>query len=137
MYGISSPLSGKRRGVIDFVHDKDRSLLAVTALDGRLFWFLYQKMKKVYRGTGIPRFTSQDDEEYVRPALERLNIAEEDMTYAFEDLWNGKLIWALVPLEEGLLERWTWGRIACVGDSIHKVRYVTSNNVNFNNALDR
>jgi hypothetical protein len=45
----------------------------------------------------------------------------------FQDIWNNRLAFMLVPLEEACFNHWTWGRFACRSDSIHKVS--TSNEV--------
>lgn len=39
----------------------------------------------------------------------------------FADLWASRLSYRLVPLEEGWVEHWSWGRFVCIGDAIHKV----------------
>jgi 2-polyprenyl-6-methoxyphenol hydroxylase-like FAD-dependent oxidoreductase len=39
----------------------------------------------------------------------------------FGDIWKNRSTYTLVPTEEAQLKRWSWGRIACVGDCIHKM----------------
>ena len=42
-----------------------------------------------------------------------------DMTLG--DLWKTRSTFTLVPIEEAQMKRWSWGRIACVGDCVHKM----------------
>jgi 2-polyprenyl-6-methoxyphenol hydroxylase-like FAD-dependent oxidoreductase len=37
------------------------------------------------------------------------------------DYWETSENFTLACLEEGTFKLWTWGRIACVGDSVHKM----------------
>lgn len=47
-----------------------------------------------------------------QPCNERLTMG---------DLWKNRICYTLVPLEEGLFDKWSWGRIALVGDNTHKM----------------
>lgn len=38
----------------------------------------------------------------------------------FKHIWEARDTYTLVALEEAQLKRWSWGRIACVGDGVHK-----------------
>lgn len=65
----------------------------------------------------LPRFTKKDAESF----------AQDIQTYpitthlTFGDLWDNRSSYTLVPTEEAQMKRWSWGRIACVGDCIHKM----------------
>ena len=39
----------------------------------------------------------------------------------FKDIWKSRVTYTLVATEEAQLKTWSWGRIACTGDSIHKM----------------
>ena len=47
-----------------------------------------------------------------------MNITSE---VNFKNLWDNRVSYTLVPTEEAQLKRWSWGRIACVGDGVHKM----------------
>jgi len=118
IYGISNPVAGITAGGIYKTFGKDTSILILTGKGDRAYWFVFSKMEKVYRVPNIPRFTNQDAEAQIRPLL---NLLVTDRVL-FSDLWKQRTSYKLVPLEEALYSTWTWGRFACIGDSIHKVR---------------
>lgn len=47
----------------------------------------------------------------------------EDVT--FGDIWAKRKTFTLLPMEEGVLQDWHWGRFAVVGDAAHKVSFAT------------
>ena len=67
--------------------------------------------------TELPRYTKKDAEAFAN------NIQDYTITpqLTFGDIWRNQTTYTLVPLEEAQLKRWSWGRIACVGDCIHKM----------------
>jgi hypothetical protein len=74
-------------------------------------------MDKTYRGKEIPRFTEEDTMRFVeKHAGIRIR---PNLTFA--DFWKTTDNYSFVCLEEGVFKLWTWGRIACVGDSVHKM----------------
>ena len=50
--------------------------------------------------------------------MEKYNITPD---LIFGDLWKTRSTSTMVPTEEAQLKRWSWGRIACVGDCVHKM----------------
>ena len=65
----------------------------------------------------IPRYTKADAEAFARK-IENFHITPE---LTFDGIWKNRSTYTLVPTEEAQMKRWSWGRIACVGDSVHKV----------------
>lgn len=65
----------------------------------------------------LPRYTNEDAEAFAR-SIEKFQITTE---VTFGDLWKNRNTYTLVPTEEAQLKRWSWGRIACVGDCVHKM----------------
>lgn len=65
----------------------------------------------------LPRYTKKDAEIFAE------GIADYTLTpdLTFGDLWKNRSTYTLVPTEEAQLKRWSWGRIACVGDCVHKM----------------
>ncbi|KAF1834748.1 hypothetical protein BDW02DRAFT_568714 [Decorospora gaudefroyi] len=84
---------------------------------GKVYWFMFKKLDKVYKVPDIPRYTKEDAEAYAKT----LQGAAITPNVGFTDLWKNRTSYALVPLEEAYLKRWSWGRIACVGDGVHKM----------------
>lgn len=77
------------------------------------------KLDKTYTYPNIPRYSDEDTQEYVR-SMSDLRSRDED-GISLGDLWKNITRYKLVAMEEGFLKRWTWGRIALVGDAVHKV----------------
>jgi 2-polyprenyl-6-methoxyphenol hydroxylase-like FAD-dependent oxidoreductase len=65
----------------------------------------------------LPRYTKEDAEAFAHK-IEKFHITPE---LTFDDLWKNRSTYTLVPTEEAQLKRWSWGRIACVGDCVHKM----------------
>jgi 2-polyprenyl-6-methoxyphenol hydroxylase-like FAD-dependent oxidoreductase len=121
LVGISTGMDkmGMTVGDVDYVYDKGKSFLVFCGKNGRSFWFFFQKMNKIYNRNDpdFPRFTKEDAEQIAvengwRPCHSKLK---------FRDLWNNRFSYALVPMEECLYEKWSWGRMAVVGDGSHKM----------------
>jgi len=84
---------------------------------GRTFWFLVEKLPKAYRVPDIPHYTKEDADAFSTCSIDRPITT----TVKYGDIWMNRKSYTLVPLEEGQLKRWTWGRIVCVGDCVHKM----------------
>lgn len=119
LFGISNAIEGFEDGDVDTTIDKGRSLLAVTGKNGRVFWSFHEALDKryYYGAPDYPRYSMADAEKLAmanasQPCNERLTMG---------DLWKNRICYTLVPLEEGLFDKWSWGRIALVGDNTHKM----------------
>lgn len=117
IYGVSKPTKGCDPGWWNQVLGYDRSMLYTNDKSGRVFWFLFDKMDKVYTVPNIPRFTQEDADAL---ALSHLHTPISP-TMKFADLWENRIQYALLPLEEAWYDHWTWGRFVCAGDSVHRV----------------
>lgn len=78
---------------------------------------MFEKLPKVYHMPNIPQYTKEDAEAFANTHFDRPITRE----VKFGHIWENRKSFALVPLEEGQLKIWTWGRIACVGDCVHKM----------------
>jgi hypothetical protein len=119
LFGISDPVDGLIEGTVDTLFDKGRSMLVITGKHGRVFWFYHEKLDKVYYtdAKDFPRYSQADAEKLAlknawRPVTETVTLG---------DLWEKRVSYTLVPLEEALFNIWSWGRIATVGDNAHKM----------------
>ncbi|THC93325.1 hypothetical protein EYZ11_007181 [Aspergillus tanneri] len=119
LFGISDPVDGLIEGTVDTVFDDGRSMLVITGKHVRVFWFYHEKLRKVYYtdAKDFPRY-SQADAENLAPKNAWRPITE---TVTLGDLWENRVTYTLVPLEEALFNMWSWGRIATVGDNSHKM----------------
>ncbi|KAM5434826.1 hypothetical protein McanCB56680_003103 [Microsporum canis] len=119
LFGISDPVDGLIEGTVDTVFDNGRSMLVITGKHGRVFWFYHEKLDKVYYtdAEDYPRYSQADAEKLAqknawRPVTETVTLG---------DIWEQRVTYTLVPLEEALFDMWSWGRIATVGDNSHKM----------------
>ncbi|KAK0652570.1 hypothetical protein B0T16DRAFT_346949 [Cercophora newfieldiana] len=117
LFGTCSKVDGLDIGDAEYGYGQGRSSLVATCKEGRTYYFIFQKMDTTYRGTSFPHYSKKDAEEFAKAHFDmkiRPNVT-------FEALWKNTLGSNLVVLEEGTFDLWTYGRIACVGDSVHKM----------------
>lgn len=96
----------------------DHSSLLFVGRYGLPQWFFFFKLPQRYVGAdNIPHFTKQQMEAEV----------EENGDYHFSETVTLKGLMATTtkvsffPLEEANHEIWTYGRVVCLGDAIHKM----------------
>lgn len=74
-------------------------------------------MDKVYHAPDIPSYTKEDAIAFAKKHLNRPITPRVN----FGHIWENRKSYKLVSLEEGQMRRWSWGRMVCVGDCIHKM----------------
>jgi 2-polyprenyl-6-methoxyphenol hydroxylase-like FAD-dependent oxidoreductase len=117
LFGITSPCEDLQPGDADYGYDKDRGFFTFVGRGGRTYYFLLKKLDRAYTLEEIPRYDRAAAAEFAR---EQADIkVRPDLT--FDRLWKKSARYKLIALEEGILQSWTWGRIICIGDSVHKV----------------
>ena len=94
-------------------------MLVITGQGGRIFWFLFLRMSQVYQADNIPRFTKKDADKLAQQHVDLPILPKGEIK--FGDLWKRRTTSQLQVLEEADYKTWTWGRFACVGDSVHKM----------------
>lgn len=119
LFGISTDIEGLNEGDVHTTYGVGLSFLVIGGKDGRAYWFFFQKLDKAYKyGTDdYPRYSKEDAERLAvenawRPCHESLTLG---------DLWEKRLSFTLVPMEEALYDHWFWGRMATIGDNAHKM----------------
>lgn len=117
MFGVSKQTKGFEVRLFNQAVGPDLSFLWAGDKSGRVFWFIFEKMDKVYRVPEIPKYTEQEATSLAHRCLP-LYLTDQAK---FGDLWENRLSARLVPLEEAWYQQWSWGRFACIGDSVHKV----------------
>jgi FAD dependent monooxygenase len=117
IFGISAAVPNLHPGEQVASLNNGRSYLTFPGKDGRVFWFLMNKFDRRYPYTTAPRLSSVEAEK----------IAE---SFATDHIWNGlqfgevwkkRQVFGVTNLEENVFQTWHWGRILCIGDSMHKV----------------
>jgi 2-polyprenyl-6-methoxyphenol hydroxylase-like FAD-dependent oxidoreductase len=117
LFGISERPPGILPGDCDYGYDKDRSTLVFAGPRNKAYIFIFEKLDKIYRGKDIPRFTKDDAAKFV----EKHSGIKIRPNLTIADFWERVDSHSFVCLEEGVFKLWTYGRIACVGDSAHKM----------------
>ncbi|RDH29022.1 FAD/NAD(P)-binding domain-containing protein [Aspergillus welwitschiae] len=116
VFGLSRPTPGMKIGHCNRTFADGFSFFNAVGRKGQIFWFLFRDMGKVYSEKDIPRFDQNKIEEDIAPFLNKY-VAEG---VRFQDIFKNRVRCAHVPIEEGFLTQWAWGRYACIGDSVHK-----------------
>ncbi|CDM27378.1 hypothetical protein DTO013E5_8492 [Penicillium roqueforti] len=117
VFGISRAIPGLRSGEhINHYGDKF-CVITFHGKDGRVFWFIIQKLDRVYTYPNAPRYSPNDAAELCDKIQDV--IIWRDITVG--DLWKTKLVSSMTALEEGLFETWSLNRIVILGDSVHKM----------------
>ncbi|KAL5359148.1 hypothetical protein BJX96DRAFT_164240 [Aspergillus floccosus] len=117
VFGISTATEGLKAGDMHRTFCKDFSTLTIVGKNDRVFWFFFAKMDRKYTLGNIPRFTPEDQKQHTSKYL-HINITSDVL---FRDVYDNVVSTAYVPLEEAFYKHWTWDRMVCIGDSIHKM----------------
>ncbi|KAK8067438.1 hypothetical protein PG996_006550 [Apiospora saccharicola] len=119
LFGVSGPVPGLGPGTSDDMWAKDLTVVAYSGERGKVFWFVYARMDRVYGAHEMPRFT---DAEVARFAHKHLDVPlRPGGSITFAHVWKRREVATMLPLEEAHFGRWTAGRIVCLGDSVHKM----------------
>lgn len=99
------------------MHNVGWSSFVSAGKDGRNFWFLFEKLDKTHHAPGLPRYSAADVDAFVEKYKDHLIVGST----TFKDYWDRRVSYGMVALDEGWPEHWTIDRMACVGDSAHKM----------------
>lgn len=123
LFGISKPILGFNPGEEDDTLAHNVSTVVSSGYGGRVFWFLFGRMDRVYEAHEIPRFNAEDASKF---AQEHADLpVKPDISIKLSTLWDAREVATLVTLEEADFKHWTAGRIICLGDSVHKMTPAT------------
>lgn len=100
------------------VYYDDYSAIAAAGVPGLVFWFLFIKSPESTRTPNCPRFTDEDAEAYIQ----KYGSSLVGPGYTVKELWDARVKATMVPLEEGIIKKWSHNRVVLMGDSVHKVR---------------
>ncbi|KAH8810054.1 hypothetical protein F5882DRAFT_99982 [Hyaloscypha sp. PMI_1271] len=80
-------------------------------------WFFFSKMDRKYSGSSIPRFTKA----HMDQKVEEFGDFKLTENVTLKEIIEKTGTLSFLPLEEASHEVWTFGRIVCLGDAIHKM----------------
>ena len=117
LFGISTPVPGISSLTMMRCFNERWSFLLFIGKDDECFWFAFEKLDKKYQPPNIPRYTEADQLEFIKPFMSR-HVTDN---VRFSDLWERRTASTLTALEEARYQHWTYGRMVCLGDAIHKI----------------
>ncbi|KAM3064986.1 hypothetical protein ACMFMF_011457 [Clarireedia jacksonii] len=114
VFGVSNAVPGENRWEHIIRYNENFCFLFFPANGTDLFFNVIYKLKQRSRYPNIPRFTQGEAIEVCE------SVADFPVwnNVKFGDIWEQRLDFALVPLEEHLFRKWHHRRIICVGDSM-------------------
>ncbi|KAJ5689708.1 hypothetical protein N7462_004100 [Penicillium macrosclerotiorum] len=92
------------------------SAVSAAGVRGLVFWFLFVKNSKLTRTPNCPRFTDEDAE----ATIQKYGSSLVGPGYTIRDLWDARVKATMVPLEEGIIKKWSHNRVVLMGDAVHK-----------------
>ncbi|APA15879.1 hypothetical protein sscle_15g106490 [Sclerotinia sclerotiorum 1980 UF-70] len=117
LFGISNPIPGLKIGHTHRSSGKRASTLLFGGVDGRLYWFLFTQNEQRDFGEDIPRYKKGDETNHVAKHMHH----HVSGNILFSEVWKHRIVANFVAIEEMENEHWFWNRVACLGDSIHKM----------------
>ncbi|KAL4981578.1 hypothetical protein BDW68DRAFT_183353 [Aspergillus falconensis] len=85
--------------------------------DSTVSWFAIIHSSKTFVHPHVPRWSQEE----VASKLEELGDYEIREQVVFRDLWQNTPTISSTECQEGLLSIWSFGRIACIGDTVFKL----------------
>lgn len=121
LFGISKPIKELQIGHTNRSSTKGASTLLFCGEKGRIYWFLFTENSEKTLGNDIPHYNK---ESAVGHAAKFMNHHVSG-DVLFSEIWHNRIVANFVPIEEMVNEHWVWDRVACLGDSVHKVSFVS------------
>ncbi|KAB8276116.1 hypothetical protein BDV30DRAFT_235955 [Aspergillus minisclerotigenes] len=116
VFGISNSVAGIREGEMHNVFVKGASILVIGCKD-HVFWIVGVKMERTYYASEALRFDQSQLEDSLAFLMNKYVCAGVQ----FKEVYQRTIRCNQLPLEEGMFEQWNCGRVACIGDSVHKM----------------
>ncbi|OJD27062.1 hypothetical protein ACJ73_01550 [Blastomyces percursus] len=116
VFGVSKLSTAIPAGCFTSVPRHNNSYGILGGLHGRVYWFHFFKLHKRAYGTGIPRFTKEDELRHIEK--HKGDILAPGL--GFEDLIRGHIAYNMTALPEYTFRQWHYNRIITIGDAAHK-----------------
>lgn len=99
-------------------YDQGVSTIIAAGVPDYIYWFLFVKNSEQTSIPNVPRYTDTDCEKLIEEHRGRKTCE----TITIGKIWDARVKAVLVSLEEGIVDTWSHGRVALIGDTIHKVK---------------
>lgn len=116
LVGVGPSMAGLDERGMSSVHNDKFSFLLLTQ-PGRTFWFVFVKLEQPFTWPHRVNFTDDQAEQLASDMAEYL--VSDSVT--FGSVWERRERAMLIPIEEGVLKHFFWGRVVVAGDAAHKV----------------
>ncbi|OTA54368.1 FAD/NAD(P)-binding domain-containing protein [Hypoxylon sp. EC38] len=127
----SFPLQGDEKGgppgTVWWGHSKDHSVQYLLGND-RAWMFVYERLPAPTRES--PRYTEEDTLAFIEKWRDLFICDNVQVKDVFPQRYHG----GMTILQEGILKRWSWGRMVLVGDAAHK--FTSNQGLGYNDGLD-
>ncbi|KAJ5385123.1 hypothetical protein N7517_003034 [Penicillium concentricum] len=117
VFGISKSIPGLETGEHINRYGDKFSVITFHGKDGRVFWFIIQKLDQAHFYPNVPRYSPEDAANLCGKLADVPILGD----ICVGDLWENRLVVSMTALEEGLLDTWHFHRIVLLGDSVHKM----------------
>jgi len=126
VFGISRdyPFKEPAVGNAEVFYDRNRCLFVFIGEGRSVYWLLQERLPKTHRLGDIPRYT---DKEVCKVEARKLVTRNLDIVIrssperiTMKDIWETTVKYNVTATEEATFRLWHWGRLVCVGDSVHK-----------------
>ncbi|RAK96077.1 FAD-dependent oxidoreductase [Aspergillus ibericus CBS 121593] len=116
VFGTSQSMPSLERGSVHRTYGHGWSTIIMIGKDSKVFWFI--SIARAGASQAMPHRSSDRAclARVVEPLLEK-HIA---CNVKFGEIFDRTESCMLVPLEESLQTRWSWGRFVGIGDAVHK-----------------
>ncbi|RDH27530.1 hypothetical protein BDQ94DRAFT_184486 [Aspergillus welwitschiae] len=117
VFGISTATPGLTPGHAHRTFAEHYSILTIVGKEGRIFWFFFTKMDRVYSASQIPRLSQTEIDDHIAPYLHKPITSEVPLS----EVNKRSIVRTFVSLEEAFYKHWCVDRYVCIGDSAHKM----------------
>lgn len=115
-FGIAKDVPNWNYEQMYMVQSEGASQMLISGPEGRLYWFFFSQLPETKYGKEIPRYTEEDEAQFVKENAWR-PITE---TVTFGQVYEKRISSTLTPLHEKVFEKWFFRRVFILGDAAHK-----------------
>lgn len=115
-FGIAKDVPNWKYEEMYIVQSDGVTQMLISGPEGRVYWFFFSQLPETKYGKAIPKFTMEDEAQFVKENAHR-PITE---TITFGQVYERRISSTLTPLHEKVFEKWHFRRVFILGDAAHK-----------------